>query len=100
MQKLTNKDMDMAFERYARALESLNIQKLGHRLEYQAGSRVNGRSYTVCWVNISNGGRSPALGTDFGGYVGTTKRQAFETMNNMARTLEDVAFLQHQLEMP
>lgn len=97
MRRITAEDMKMSFERYRRALESLDITKPDHRLEYQTGSRANGVSYKVVWTHVTSGGHSNAPGTDFGGYLGFTRREAFETLNTISRTIEDVAFRNYEL---
>lgn len=95
MNRITNKDLDAAFERYARALNSLGITKFGHTISLKHGSKTNGISYKLVWIHNAHGGHSGAIGVESnGGFIGWTKREAFDTMHLLARTLEDVWFFQ------
>lgn len=95
MNRITNKDLDAAFERYTRALNSLGITKFEHTLQLVHGSKAMGNSFKVVWAHNESGGQSGAIGVESGhGFIGWTKREAFDTMHLLARTLEDVWFFQ------
>lgn len=94
--RITRADADLAFQRYLRALKVLGLSKAGYHFEYREGSKVNGVSYKLVWVDALSGGFTPAPGAGFDGHIGWTRGQAVETIRNMARTLEDVAFLRYQ----
>lgn len=95
MNRITNKDLDAAFERYTRALNSLGITKFEHTLQQVDGSKANGVSYKLVWTHNGHGGHTGAIGVESnGGFIGWTKREAFNTMHLLARTLEDVWFFQ------
>lgn len=96
--RITKEDAESAFIAYSRALEGLNISKAGHHLEYRPGSKVNGISFKLVWVDGANGGHCGAFGTDGGGYIGWTRKEAVEMMWTIARTLHDVAFFQQNQE--
>lgn len=89
--------LGQAVNRYATALMSLEIKPpVGTHLEFLEGSKANGVSFKLVYVDNKHGGTTHAPGADFGGHVGMTRREAWETINNMARTLEDVAFYNHK----
>lgn len=97
--RITKRSMDAAFERYSRAVDSLGMNKSDHRLAYMEGSKVNGVSHKLVWIHVQHGGYSGAPGTDVNGFIGMTKREAYETMSTIARALEDVAFRNYELGM-
>ncbi len=82
MNRITNADLDMAFGRYSRALESMGIRKEGCELVY---GRLYGQCYAVAWRNRENGGMSDAPGS----IVVNTKRELFNQLLTAARTLVD-----------
>lgn len=97
MNRVTNKMLDQALVRYTVALNSLEMgDKPDHTLQLHYGAKVNGNSYKLTWTNIYDGGWSSAPGTDPGGYLGMTKREALRTLQTICRTLEDVAFHKYE----
>lgn len=95
MNRITNKDLDAAFERYTRALNSLGITKFEHTISLIHGSKANDDTYRLVWRHNETGGYWGAIGVESNdGFIGWTKREAFNTMHLLARTLEDVWFYQ------
>lgn len=99
MDRITQTDIDLAVRRYMVALNSLGITKPGWTITYIKGSKTYGNSFKLVWREDTSGGLSPAPGVDFGGFIGWTTREAYTAIQNMARTMEDVAFWKYGQEI-
>lgn len=91
MSRVTAEDLQWAFSRYRRALESAGIKRDGHRLELHNGSKSNGTAFGVWWVDEASGGLSEAPG---GAFLGYTKSEAYRYLHRSAQTIEDVVYYQ------
>lgn len=91
MQRIGKEDVEMSFRAYETALRAAGIDTEGLALLY--GSKAFGNSFKVVFIDPVHGGRSGAPGADFSGNIGWTKREAYESLFMMARTLEDVKYL-------
>lgn len=81
MDRITNAHLNAMLARYARALKALGLPSEG--IELTQGSKLYGNSYKAL-----QGGTYP-VGISFG-FLGWTKRDAYEKLYTIAVTLEDV----------
>lgn len=88
----TIQDVRVAFAAYSRTLKGAGVDHPGHALTLIEGSKTYGNSYKVVWVKDGSGGHVNAPGTDFGGFIGWTKKEAATTLWMMHRLLVDVQF--------
>lgn len=86
--RITAKNVDAAFERYAKALKLANLDAFSD-VSLSHGSKPNGVAFMV-WRKTPNGEKRYALGSH-SGFVGWTRREAYETLMTLARAYEDVA---------
>lgn len=88
--RITSDDLDIAVERYARALRNAGIRlSEGAYLELRHGSRTNGIAYDLHVTGGLNGtGESPPPVGE--GHLGFTKAEAFDRMARMSRCIEDM----------
>lgn len=92
MSRITKADIRAVLGRYIQAVESLGIQPpSGHRIEYREGSRNNGVSFKLVWVD-EQGGYRGAPGTDSHGFLGMTHREAYTALLHIARAFQDAAY--------
>lgn len=92
MERITNEDLRIMLERYQRALDSLGIELgEGERIGLDHGSKTYGRAFRLFLTGVDGGTghHNPPVGDDF---LGMTKREAFETLAERCRTMEDVAY--------
>jgi hypothetical protein len=82
MNRVTKENLLGAFERYARAWESIGVDM--STLKMQHGNATMGVAYRITYNNGSN-----APGTS-DGFLGFTKREAWDTLRTMARVIEDM----------
>lgn len=100
--RITNRDLSIMLERYKRALDTLGITLAdGERLRMQEGSKTYGiafRLYTTGVPGVHGEGGTghgrPPVGDDF---LGMTKREAYDTLAERCRTMEDVAYARERL---
>ena len=85
--QITKQDLNAAFERYDRALRALGFN---HLLTLQEGSKTHGRAYRL-FRTFRGQNQYEALGT-VNGYLGMTKREAWDMLHSLARTMEDVKY--------
>ncbi len=90
--RITTEELNGVLGRYTRAVESLGMLPPSGGFQFQWGSKVNGQAYRL----YTNGG-SGAPGTA-NGYLGMTRREAWDTLHTIAETLEDVFYFQQQQE--
>lgn len=90
MNRITEEQLNGVLVRYVRALDSLGMLQGGLRLI--AGSKTNGRAYRLFFLDSG----MAAPGT-LNGFLGWTKREAYDTLYAMVLTLEAVNF--HQSEV-
>lgn len=83
---ITQKDLDGMLERVLRSLGALGITTKG--LHVTSGSKMNGIAYRLYQYVGSAGGVSGVIMPD--GYLGTTKREAYDTLHAIAQSLEFV----------
>lgn len=83
--RVSKADITSALERYRR-----NWEGMGFKLElnYQEGTPSMGIAHRV----FVDGG-SAAPGTGDRGYIGFSRSEAYETLNTISRTLEDLSHL-------
>lgn len=94
-ERIFNADLDYAFRRYVGALKSLGMgEREGYDVAIVHGSRKNDNSFKLVWIDRASGARAGAPGACFGGFIGWTKREAWLTLNGIARALEDVRYFQ------
>lgn len=97
MDRITNADLDAMLGRYMRALDALGI-KLGEgeRVGLDHGSKTYGIAFRLFTTGVlgqhgegGTGHGRPPVGDD---YLGMTKREAYDTLTERCRTMEDVAY--------
>lgn len=84
MQRITNAALRGAFARYRHAADALELNIEG--LSLQLGGPSTDMEYRV-WV--SGGYEAPGT-TD--GWIGSTKREAYETLMHLSRAFEAVTY--------
>lgn len=85
MERITKEQFNSILAQYTKAVESFGMLQSGFRL-YE-GSKANGNPWRLTFVDSG----MPAPGTD-GGHLGFTRREAYETLSTITRTLAAVAF--------
>jgi hypothetical protein len=85
--KITEKDIASMLDRVLRSLGSLGIATKG--LHVTSGSRTNGVAYRLYQYAGTSGGVSGVIMPD--GFLGTTKREAYDTLHAIAQSLEFVS---------
>lgn len=85
-QRITNADINAVLSRYVRACQRLEMVP-DNGFTCRRGSKTYGNAYRL----FSTEGEWPAPGT-VNGYLGTTKREAYDTLMTMALTLEAVLY--------
>lgn len=83
---ITTADVEAAIEMY---VDELARHEIVITVEYQRGSRVNGRAHRLFVADTGHG----APGTDDRGYIGWSKSEAYSTIRTMTRALQDVRYL-------
>lgn len=83
--RVSKADVITALERYRRNWEGMGFSL---ELTYQEGSPSSGIAHRV----FVEGG-SAAPGTGDRGYIGFSRSEAYETLNAISRTLEDLSYL-------
>lgn len=104
--RITTADLTAMLARYVRALDALGIAPDdGWRIGLDHGSKLYGRAFRLYVTGAprpfpggidypnGTGHHNPPAGSDF---LGMTKREAFDTLADRCRTLEDVAHLQER----
>lgn len=93
MKRITKADISAALSWYVTAAELLDIQPpYGHRIEYREGSKRNGVSFKLVWVDESTGAHQGAPGTDSSGFLGMTRREAHTALHHIARAFQGAAY--------
>lgn len=90
--RVDRQDLEAMFARYVRAVRAFGVME-EHRLEW--GSKVDGRAFRVNSYREGQSGQYPAFGV-FDGYLGMTKREAYDSLHIIAQALEDVHYHQQQ----
>lgn len=96
--RITDNDLDIMLARYARALDGLRITlNDGERIGLDHGSKTYGRAFRLFVTGEyredgtrCTGHSRPPVGDD---YLGMTKREAFDTLADRCRVMEDVAYV-------
>jgi hypothetical protein len=83
--RITQRDLDSMFGRVCRSAASMGIDTKAWYV--QGGSANNGIAYRL-YQGSQYGGVSGQIMPD--GYLGMTKRQAYDTLHTMAQTMEYV----------
>lgn len=91
-QRITQADLDVRFEIYVSILKRLGMPHENTALV--GGSGLHGNSFKLVSVKVPGGGQSAAPGTSQG-FLGWTKREAYEKLGTINATLADVL---HHLE--
>lgn len=104
-ERITTQDLEGVLSRYVRACDRLGLLPDGcFRVGLTYGSKTYGNAFRVYLVRIRSEDGSyccpeddsyygpPPAGNDF---LGMTKREAFNTLADRARVLEDVARIQN-----
>lgn len=86
-QRITNADLYTVLGRYVRACERLEMVPEGGFRLYRSGSSYE--LYSVVGINAAPGTSA--------GWLGSTKREAYDTLMTMALTLESVLHHTDQL---
>ena len=87
MNQITKSDLRIMRRRYTRAMIAAGVLNDGDRLHFQEGSYTYGYAYRVHRIPAGKSGHwNPPIGDAF---LGMTKREAFETMATIARSVED-----------
>lgn len=86
----------MRFEHYAHAVSYAGLDTEELRLIH--GSKHFGNSFKAVFVDPETGGHRSAPGSEFGGFIGWTKREAYDALGYMARVIEDIAYYKSQSE--
>lgn len=81
--RVTKSDVDQAYETYISLLESVDVDVSKYELHH--GSKHYGNSFKV--YNDGLGG----VGTDSMGYLGMTRREAYDTLWTIIRTIRDLS---------
>lgn len=85
MESITIADLQRLVESYAKRLGSEGILT---PLHLNIGSKLYGRAYRLYFADGAS-----AIGTS-DGYLGMTKREAFETLSTIIHTIDDMHYLQ------
>lgn len=88
--RISKAELEAQFNRYARAVEALGIKEEGHELTLVSGSAYYGNSFKAVWESEEHGGHKNGPGTYFNGFIGWTKREAYDALGYISRALEDV----------
>lgn len=88
--RVTQKELDVAFEQYIKTLRDLNMPLKGKPALF-AGSKVNGRAYRLFLLD-DKGSQMPCPGTGHNGYLGMTKGEAYDTLWTMVRVAQDILY--------
>lgn len=83
--RVSKADIISALERYRRNWEAMGFEL---ELTYQEGTPSSGIAHRVF---VEGGFAAP--GTGDRGYIGFSKTEAYETLNAISRTLEDLSHL-------
>lgn len=97
-QRVTNKDLELAFEAYTDLMRSQGIEREGHSPQLFHGSKISGRAYRLFWVDAS-GGQRIYPGTGHNGYLGETKQEAYDYLWNAHRVLSDFLYFKRNGEI-
>lgn len=89
---VTLSDVREAFARFVAAADRAGFPNTD-RWRMQTGSKMYGHAYRVFEVDPSHGGHHDLPMMSSAGYVGMTRREAYETLNTMSRTMDAVAAL-------
>lgn len=88
--RVSKEMLQMRFKHYAHVIEGAGLSTEGLSLIH--GSKHFGNSFKVVFVDPETGGHSSAPGSEFGGFIGWTKREAYDALSYMARVIEDIAY--------
>lgn len=86
---VTRNDIDIILARYIRALASNGIEM---SIRIDAGSKANGIAWRI--FRADTGYSAPGTSN---GYLGMTKREAWDTLHSLATMAEDMAFLRSEM---
>jgi hypothetical protein len=84
--KITEKDIEAMLGRVQRSLASMGV--VTNNLHVAGGSRTNGVAYRLYQYAGDSHGVSGVIMPD--GFLGTTKREAYDTLHAIAQSLEFV----------
>lgn len=86
-------ELDAAVERYGRALDSHGLaHPEGWTLALLPGSKAYGQQFKLVWIAENHTRQERAIGTDFGGDIGWSRREAYQRITMNAIALEDLRF--------
>lgn len=97
MQRVSKEMLEMAFRDYQWNLEKAGIDVT--HLQLIHGSKYYGNSFKVVFAGES-GGHASAPGTGFGGFIGWTKREAYDALGYMSRVMEDLRYAEELKNNP
>jgi len=83
-ERVTQQQLNFVFQRYVDSLVELGVSVEG--LSLISGDKVNGNSFKLRHKD----GKRP-VGVDSDGFLGWTKREAYDTLQTICRTIGDVA---------
>lgn len=91
MNRITKRDVDMAFEAYVSAVRAHGIVLFGKPALFE-GSKINGRAWRLFLVDGS-GGQHPFPGIMGNGYLGMTAREAWQALWLAANVANDLLYI-------
>lgn len=89
--RITKFELDIAFEAYVQAIELHDIPLVG-KPTLVHGSKVDGRAYRLFLVD-SKGGQSPFPGVMGNGYLGMTRKEAYDALWLATNVARDVYYM-------
>lgn len=90
MQRITKVMLEGAFKDYVHELNTAGVDTKGLKLAH--GSKANGNPFRAISMDSASGDYTSAPGAEFGGFIGWTKREAYDTLRYMSRVLGDVRY--------
>lgn len=93
--RITNQALDFAVDRYASIMRSQGVTR---KIELQRGSKTYGNAYRLYFIGDADGngtGTTGVYGTE-NGYLGMTKREAYDTLYIIVRAMGDLLYFQEQ----
>ena len=93
MERITNTDLEMQLNRYIGLLDMLGMRDDTVTYGIEHGSKLYGRAFRlyVTGGEHGSGHGQPPVGSD---YLGMTKREAFDTLATINRTMSDIIYAQ------
>lgn len=99
MQRITSADMQSVIRQYQHAIEMVTGEL--PELSYQEGSKTYGNSFRLHHIGRDKDGQETGPTSCWGtydGFLGWTKREAYETLSTIASTIYDVRYFQRENE--